>query len=82
MLFRYSVLVAATPREGVTFFSKHFVLFQNQIVMGLIVAAILVAFLGSFIGSRMVTKITMNTIKVIVGILLLFLAAAMGAGLV
>ena len=82
MLFRYSVLVAATPREGVTFFSKHFVLFQNQIGMGLIVAAILVAFLGSFIGSRMVKKITMNTIKVIVGILLLFLAAAMGAGLV
>ena len=66
---------------GVTFFSKHFAVFQNQIGMGLIVAAILVAFLGSFIGSRMVKKITMNTIKVIVGILLLLIAAALGAGL-
>ena len=67
---------------GVTFFSKHFAVFQNQIGMGLIIAAILVAFLGSFIGSRMVKKITMNTIKVIVGILLLLIAAALGAGLV
>ena len=66
---------------GVTFFSKHFAVFQNQIGMGLIIAAILVAFLGSFIGSRMVKKITMNTIKVIVGILLLLIAAALGAGL-
>jgi uncharacterized membrane protein YfcA len=44
----------------------------------LIVAAILVAFLGSFIGSRLVKKITMNTIKVIVGIVLLLLAVALG----
>ncbi|MBI5795342.1 MAG: TMEM165/GDT1 family protein [Planctomycetes bacterium] len=55
---------------------------KNQVGIGLITAAILVAFLGSFIGSRMVKKITMNTIKVIVGILLLLLAGALGSRLV
>ncbi len=67
---------------GVTFFSKNFEILKNQVGIGLITAAILVAFLGSFIGSRMVKKITMNTIKVIVGIVLLLLAFALGSGLV
>lgn len=67
---------------GVTFFSENFAILKNQVGIGLITAAILVAFLGSFIGSRMVKKITMNTIKVIVGILLLLLAGALGSGLV
>ena len=67
---------------GVTFFSKHFVLFQNQIGMGLIIAAILVAFLGSFIGSRLVKKITMRTIQLIVGVLLLLISIALGVGVV
>jgi uncharacterized membrane protein YfcA len=67
---------------GVTFFSKNFEILKNQVGIGLITAAILVAFLGSFIGSRMVKKITMNTIKVIVGILLFLLAVALGSGLV
>lgn len=67
---------------GITFFSKNFAVLKNQVGIGLIVAAILVAFLGSFIGSRLIKKITMNTIKVIVGILLLLIAVALGSGLV
>ena len=50
--------------------------------MGLIVAAIMVAFLGSFIGSRLVKKITMRTIKLIVGVLLLLISIALGVGVV
>ena len=57
-------------------------LFQNQIGMGLIIAAILVAFLGSFIGSRLVKKITMRTIQLIVGVLLLLISIALGVGVV
>ncbi len=67
---------------GVTFFSKNFTVLKDQVGIGLITAAILVAFLGSFLGSRLIKKITLNTIKIIVGVLLLLLAAALGAGLV
>ena len=67
---------------GVTFFSKNFAILKNQVGIGLITAAILVAFLGSFIGSRMVKKITMRTIQLIVGVLLLLISIALGVGVV
>jgi uncharacterized membrane protein YfcA len=65
---------------GVTFFSKNFEILKNQVGLGLITAAILVAFLGSFIGSRLVKKITMRTIQLIVGVLLLLISIALGVG--
>lgn len=67
---------------GVTFFSKNFEILKNQVGIGLITAAILVAFLGSFIGSRLVKKITMRTIQLIVGVLLLLISIALGVGVV
>jgi uncharacterized membrane protein YfcA len=67
---------------GVTFFSKNFEILKNQVGIGLITAAILVAFLGSFIGSRLVKKITMRTIQLIVGALLLLISIALGVGVV
>lgn len=67
---------------GVTFFSKHFSIFSHQVGAGLIIAATLTAFLGSFIGSRLVKKITMRTIQVIVGIMLLFLSSILSVGLI
>lgn len=67
---------------GVTFFSQHLTVFQNQSGTGLVIAATLTAFLGSFIGSRLVKKITMRTIQLIVGILLLFLSVVLSMGLI
>jgi len=67
---------------GITFFSKNFAVLKNQVGIGLITAAILVAFLGSFIGSRLVKKITMRTIQLIVGVLLLLISIALGIGVV
>lgn len=67
---------------GVTFFSKNFEILKNQVGIGLITAAILVAFLGSFIGSRLVKKITMRTIQLIIGVLLLLISIALGVGVV
>lgn len=67
---------------GVTFFSKHITIFQNQTGIGLVIAATLTAFLGSFIGSRLIRKVTMRTIQMVVGILLLVLSLVLGAGLV
>lgn len=67
---------------GVTFFSKNLAVIQDQIGIGLVIAAILTAFLGSFIGSRLIKKITMRTIQIIVGILLFFVSIMLGVGLI
>ena len=63
-------------------FFENFEILKNQVGIGLITAAILVAFLGSFIGSRLVKKITMRTIQLIVGVLLLLISIALGVGVV
>ncbi|MDN3512609.1 MAG: sulfite exporter TauE/SafE family protein, partial [Candidatus Jettenia sp.] len=67
---------------GVTFFSKNFAVLQDQIGIGLVTAATITAFLGSFIGSRLIKKITMHTIQIIVGVLLLLVSLAMAVGLI
>lgn len=67
---------------GLTFFSKNIIVIQNQVGIGLITAAVLVAFLGSFIGSRLVKKITLRTIQLTVGVLLLLISIALGVGVV
>ncbi|UJS16703.1 MAG: sulfite exporter TauE/SafE family protein [Candidatus Jettenia sp. CY-1] len=67
---------------GVTFFSKNFAVLQDQIGIGLVTAATITAFLGSFIGSRLIKKITMRTIQIIVGVLLLLVSLAMAVGLI
>jgi uncharacterized membrane protein YfcA len=48
----------------------------------LLVAATLSAFLGAFVGSRLMKKVTMRTIQVLVAVMLLAIAFALGVGLV
>jgi uncharacterized membrane protein YfcA len=48
----------------------------------LIVAGTVAAFVGSFIGARLVKKVTMRAIQVLVGVMLLLLGIALGAGLI
>jgi hypothetical protein len=49
---------------------------------GLIVAATLAAFLGSYLGTRWVRKVTLRVLQRCVGVGLLLLGVAIGAGLV
>ncbi|MGO9116967.1 MAG: TSUP family transporter [Desulfomonilaceae bacterium] len=65
---------------GATFFSKHFTTLGGHGESGLIVAGILSAWLGSFIGVRLLRKITIKTLQVIVGGMLLVLSVALGIG--
>src|SRR5208283_2424137 len=65
---------------GVTFFSQHFTTLGKHGESGLIIAGILCAWLGSFIGVRLLRKITLKTLQVIVGGMLLLLSAALGIG--
>ncbi|RJX31806.1 MAG: sulfite exporter TauE/SafE family protein [Desulfarculus sp.] len=67
---------------GLTFLPRDLSLLQNQQGLGLVAAGSLAAFAGAFLGSRLLGKITMRAIQNTVGVLLLLLALALGAGLV
>ena len=67
---------------GATFFSRDFEILKSQGGLQLVLAGCLAAFLGAFIGSRLLKKITMQTIQTIVGIMLFMLAIAIGVGLI
>lgn len=64
------------------FYSQKFALLEHQRGIPLVVAGAVAAFIGSFIGARLIRKVTMGSIRLIVGIGLLVLAVAIGAGLV
>ena len=65
---------------GMTFFAKHFTTVGAHGESGLIVAGIACAWLGSFIGVRLLEKITLRSLQLIVGAMLLILSMALGAG--
>jgi hypothetical protein len=49
---------------------------------GLIVAGTVAALAGSFLGTRLLKKVTMKAVHLIVGVMLLLLAIALGAGFI
>jgi len=49
---------------------------------GLIAAASLAAFVGAYAGSRLISKVTLRGVRITVGVMLLVLGVALGAGLV
>ncbi len=69
---------------GTTFLgnSLEFVSRDGTSGWSLVAAGTAAAFAGSMIGTRLVKKITMKTIRTIVGVMLLFLGLAIGAGVV
>ena len=48
---------------------------------GLILAATLAAFVGSFFGTRLMKKVTLRTVQIIVGVMLIVVGAGMASGL-
>ncbi len=66
---------------GLTFYAARFELIESNIV-GLVIAATLAAFLGAFIGARMIPKVTLRTVQLIVGAMLIVVGLGMATGLV
>lgn len=66
---------------GLTVFQKHFSMIEPEKWV-LVLIAVIAAWAGSFIGSRLLGKITMRALRIIIGILLLFLGFALGSGIV
>jgi uncharacterized membrane protein YfcA len=48
---------------------------------GLILAATLAAFVGSFFGTQLMKKVTLRTIQIIVGVMLIAVGVGMASGL-
>src|SRR5262249_46683785 len=67
---------------GVTFFGRHVEELSSAGGGRLVVAACACAFAGSFVGTRLVRKVTLQTLQRCVAVGLLLLAVALGAGLV
>ncbi len=67
---------------GSTFFQRDFAVLQEQGGGRLVIAATLSAFVGSFLGTRLVKKVTLETVHRVVGVMLLLLAASLAAGLI
>jgi uncharacterized membrane protein YfcA len=67
---------------GTSFFSKYFAAIGNNNSVWMVAAATLAAFAGSFIGRRMLKKVTMRTVQLTVGLLILLMGILLGGGII
>lgn len=67
---------------GTSFFVKHFEMVSNNSSFWLVITACLAAFAGSIIGRRVLKKITMRTVQLTVGLLILVMGILLGMGVI
>jgi uncharacterized membrane protein YfcA len=67
---------------GVAFFSRHFGMVVQAGGAGLVGTTTLAAFVGALVGARLMKKVKMVTVQWIVGVMLVFLAIGLSAGLI
>jgi uncharacterized membrane protein YfcA len=65
---------------GLSFYTATFSKIAPQMA-GLILAATLAAFVGSFIGARLMKKVTLRTVQITVGVMLIVVGAGLASGL-
>jgi uncharacterized membrane protein YfcA len=66
---------------GAVFYTRDFEAIRS-VGAGLVIAGTAAAFLGSFIGKRLLDKVTYRAVQLIVGVMLVLLALALGAGII
>jgi uncharacterized protein len=66
---------------GITFYTTSFVAITDDIYLPVIVATI-VAFLGTYLAFRYISRVTIRTIQIIVGIMLVFVGIGLAIGLI
>jgi hypothetical protein len=67
---------------GATFVTRDIATVMGHDMAWLILAGVIAAFTGSFIGTRLMNKVTLKSVQIIVGVLLLLFSTALGAGLI
>jgi hypothetical protein len=66
---------------GLAFYSVQFTTLPSDL-FGLVITAMISAFVGSFIGSRLIKKVTIRSIQVLVGIMLVIVGVGLAVGLI
>ncbi|UCC68713.1 MAG: sulfite exporter TauE/SafE family protein [Armatimonadota bacterium] len=77
-----TVDIARMTVYGIALSAGHFGELGEGKATGLVIAGIAAAFTGAFLGSRYMKKMTMGAVRVLVGVMLMALAIAIGSGLV
>lgn len=77
-----SVIACLIDVTRLTVYAKHFATSGFSVNSDLMIAATLSAFTGAYLGSRLLKKITMDTIHYFVGFALIFVGVALAAGLI
>lgn len=54
----------------------------DENIYGLVVAAVVAAFVGSYVARQLLKKVTLRTVQLVVGIMLILIGLAMAAGLI
>lgn len=67
---------------GLAFFAKDWAVLQGQGGLGLVAAASASAFAGTFLAGRLLAKVTLRGVRLAVGVMLLVVGIALGAGLI
>lgn len=67
---------------GVMFFAKDWAVLRERNGVSLVIAAAGAAFVGSFFGAKLMKKVTMQGVRRAVGVMLVLMAVALGAGVV
>jgi hypothetical protein len=76
------VIACLVDSTRITVYGSHFYTAGRLENLPLLAAATASAFLGAFLGSRLMKKVTMRAIQVLVSMMLLGIALALGAGLI
>jgi uncharacterized protein len=67
---------------GTSFFAEHFTAVSDNSSLRLVIIACLAAFAGSIIGRKVLRKITMRTLQLTVGLLILIMGVLLGMGII
>lgn len=67
---------------GLTFFQRDFILLQQQNGINFVIFGCIFAFLGSYIGSRILERITLNSLKLFISLMLFLVAVLLGFGVI
>lgn len=67
---------------GTSFFAKHFSVVNDRNSLYLVIIACLAAFTGSFFGRKLLKKVTMRSVQLTVGLMILLFALLLGTGII
>jgi len=67
---------------GLTFFQRDFILLQQQNGINFVIFGCIFAFLGSYIGSWILERITLNSLKLFILLMLFLVAFLLGFGVI